>query len=547
MPDGRPAINGIESVDVVIVGAGPTGLTAAHLCAQLGLSAILLERRDGPKRSPAAHVVNARTFEIWRQAGIDMASVLAATQSPAEAGRAQWVTKLGGEVIGSLPFEHQGEDMLAITPTPLRNLSQHRLEPLLLAGLDSVRYQHRWIGAQQYADHVVVEVESPEGNYSVRAAYVLGADGAGSRVRTWLGIEPIGPSSIQTFVMVHFSADLTELTAPNLGVLHFVVDPASVGNFVCHDLRTDWVYMCPFDPETDPVDSFDEQRCRSMVLAAMEHEVPLEILGISSWNMSAQIAERYRDGRVFLIGDAAHRFPPTGGLGLNTGVADVHNLLWKIAAVEAARAPESILDTYEAERRPVARFNSDQSLINAFKLTEISIALGVTEDVEASVAAMHETLADPDRRAGVEAAIANQAIHFDLLGLQLGHSYTGDLVIDDGTEAPVLQEPARDYLPSSRPGGRLPHAWLPDGRSTLDLIASDVPTLLVAAGYEAPALDPSVPVTVVEVPVELWSEAFAIDPATCLLVRPDQHIAFRGAPAGLGDALRAMFATDAGR
>jgi 2-polyprenyl-6-methoxyphenol hydroxylase-like FAD-dependent oxidoreductase len=542
MPDGRPAINGIESVDVVIVGAGPTGLTAAHLCAQLGLSAILLERRDGPQRSPAAHVVNARTFEIWRQAGVNMASVLAAAQSPAEAGRAQWVTKLGGEVIGSLPFEHQGDDMLAITPTPLRNLSQHRLEPLLLAGLNSVRYRHRWIGAQQQDDHVLIEVESPEGTSTLRASYLLAADGAGSRVRTWLDIEPIGPSSIQSFVMVHFAADLTELTSPNLGVLHFVVDPASGGTFVCHGLRTDWVYMCPFDPETDPVESFDEQRCRSMVLAAMEHEVPFEILGTSSWNMSAQIAERYRDGRVFLIGDAAHRFPPTGGLGLNTGVADVHNLLWKIAAVEAGRAPESILDTYEAERRPVAQFNSDQSLINAFKLIEIPIALGVTEDVEASVAAMHETLADPDRRAGVEAAIANQAIHFDLLGLQLGHSYTGDLVIDDGTEAPVLEEPARDYLPSSRPGARLPHGWLPDGRSTLDLIAPDVPTLLVAAGSEAPALDPSVPVTVVEVPVELWSEAFAIDPATCLLVRPDQHIAFRGPLADAPAALRAMFA-----
>lgn len=533
--------DGSETVDVVIVGAGPTGLSAAHLCARLGLSAIVLERRAGPQRSPAAHVVNARTFEIWRQCGVDMESVAAAAQPVAEAGRVQWVTRLGGEVVGSLPFERQGADMLAVTPTPLRNLSQHRLEPLLLAGLDVVRHEHRWVAAQQFDDHVLVEVESPDGPCTVRGSYLLAADGAGSRVRSWLGIEPIGPGSIQTFVMVHIAADLTELVSPNLGVLHFVVDPASGGTFVCHGLRTEWVYMCPFDPETDPVESFDEARCRSLVNAAMENEVPFEILGTSSWNMSAQIAERYRDGRVFLAGDAAHRFPPTGGLGLNTGVADVHNLLWKIAAVEAGRAPGSILDTYEAERRPVAQFNSDQSLINAFKLFEIPMAFGFSEDVDASVAVMHETLADPVRRAGVETAIANQAIHFDLLGLQLGHSYSGDLVIDDGTEAVVLEEPARDYLPSSRPGARLPHAWLSDGRSTLDLIAPDVPTLLVAAGSDVPKLDPSVPVKVVEVPVELWSEAFATDPATCLLVRPDQHIAFRGAPDGLGAALRAMF------
>ena len=531
----------MESVDVVIVGAGPTGLTAAHLCARLGLSAIVLERRDGPRRAPAAHVINARSFEIWRQIGVDMDRLLAAAQSPAEAGRAQWVTRLGGEVIGSLPFEHQGDDMLAITPTPLRNLSQHRLEPLLLDGLADVRYEHRWVAAQQQDDHVIVEVESPEGPTTIRASYLLAADGAGSRIRSWLGIEPIGPASIQSFVMVHLAADLAEITSPSLAVLHFVVDPASGGTFVCHGLRTDWVYMCPFDPEVDPVDSFDEQRCRSMVLAAMEREVPFEILGTSSWNMSAQIAERYRDGRVFLIGDAAHRFPPTGGLGLNTGVADVHNLIWKIAAVERGWASASILDTYESERRPVAQFNSDQSLINAFKLIEIPMAFGFSEDVDASVAAMGDTLADPARRAGVEAAIANQAIHFDLLGLQLGHAYTGDLVVDDGTDAPVLAEPARDYLPSTRPGGRLPHAWLSDGRSTLDLIAPDVPTVLLAAGAESPVLDRALPVELVAIPAESWSTTFAIDAASCLLVRPDQHIAFRGPVSEVGDALVAMF------
>ena len=536
-----------ETVDVVIVGAGPTGLTAAHLCRQAGLRAIVLERRDGPQRSPAAHVIHARTFEIWRQAGLDMASILAAAQPPAEAGRAQWVSKLGGEVIGSLPFEHQGDDMLAITPTPLRNLSQHRLEPLLLDGLDEVRYTHRWVGAEQHDDHVLVEVESPEGTYEVRASYLLAADGAGSRVRTWLGIEPIGPSSIQTFVMVHFAADLTELTAPNPAVLHFIIDPATGGTFVCHGLRTDWVYMCPFDPETDPVESFDEERARSMVRAAMEREVPFEILGTSSWNMSAQIAERYRDGRVFLIGDAAHRFPPTGGLGLNTGVADVHNLIWKLAAVHAGWAPASILETYESERRPVAQFNSDQSLINAFKLIEIPMALGVSDDVDTSVIAAREVLADPARRAGVEAAIANQAIHFDLLGLQLGHSYEGELVAADGTDAPVLEEPARDYVPSTRPGGRLPHVWLSDGSSTLDLITPGELTLLVAPGAPLPTADVPVPVASRHVPAEVWADAFGLEPDACLLVRPDQHIAFRGRLADAPDALRAMFATDADR
>ena len=143
--DGIGGSGGAEHADVVIVGAGPTGLTAAQLCARLGLSAIVLERREGPLRSPAAHVVNARTFEIWRQAGVDMRPVLDASASRrAKRASVHWVTKLGGEVIGSLPFERQGDEMLAVTPTPLRNLSQHRLEPLLLAAELDVRYVHTW-------------------------------------------------------------------------------------------------------------------------------------------------------------------------------------------------------------------------------------------------------------------------------------------------------------------------------------------------------------------------------------------------------------------
>ena len=266
---------------------------------------------------------------------------------------------------------------------------------------------------------------------------------------------------------------------------------------------------------------------------------PFEVLTVGTWHMSAQVAERYRAGRTFLVGDAAHRFPPTGGLGLNTGVADVHNLIWKLAAVEAGWLDVARLDTYEAERRPVAQFNCDQSMLNAFKLIEIPMALGFTDDVQESTAAMHAILADPAGRAGVEAAIANQAIHFDLLGLQLGHSYDGPLVVDDGTEAVVLDEPARDYVPSTRPGGRLPHAWLPDGSSTLDLIDVRVPTVLVRDGTRL--VDDARPCVVVSCPAGVWDEAFGLDRDTCLIVRPDQHIAYRGPISDVASTLAQLF------
>lgn len=528
----------------MIVGAGPTGLTAARLCWRVGLSAIVLELRDGPQRSPAAHAVNARSFEIWRQSGIAMQPLFDAALPPSEAGHVHWVTKLGGDLIGSLPYERQGDEMLAITPTPLRNLSQHRLEPLLLAPELDVRYRHAWRRATESEHGVLVDVDGPDGPYRIEASYLLGADGAASAVRRSLGIELIGPRTIQSFVMIHLAADMRPLVGGLGGVLFFLIDPEARGTFVSHGLDREWVYMHAWHPDHEPVDAFTDEHCRAMVGAAIENaSVPFDVIGVSTWHMSAQIADGYRRGRTFLVGDSAHRFPPTGGLGLNTGVADVHNLVWKLAAVEAGWADPSLLDTYEAERRPVAQFNCDQSLLNAIKLIEVPIALGVTGDAAQSAAAIRDTLADPVRRAGVEAAIAGQAIHFDLLGLQLGHSYSGPLVVDDGSPPAALDEPARDYVPSTRPGGRLPHGWIDTTVSTLDLVDPVVPTVLVRDGVTVPSAPPHAPTRVVTVDAAVWDDTFGLVPDLCLIVRPDQHIAARCPVADVGRCLERLFPT----
>ncbi len=542
-----PSADVVASVDVVIVGAGPTGLTAAHLCAGVGLSAIVLERRDGPQRSPAAHAVNARTFEIWRQAGVDMQPLLDAALSPSDAGTVYWVTELGGEVIGSLPYERQGDEMYEITPTPLRNLSQHRLEPLLRPQTGDVRYGHSFTNLEQDGNGVVVDVEGPAGAYRIGADYVLAADGAASPVRRLLGIELAGPRTIQSFVMVHLRADLGALVGEDRGVLYFVADPRTGGTFVSHGHDREWVFMHPWDPEAEPVESFDDERCLALVRSSMvDQDIDIDVLGTSTWHMSAQVADRYRDGRVFLVGDSAHRFPPTGGLGLNTGAADVHNLVWKLAAVEAGWSPPAILDTYEEERRPVAVFNCEQSLANAIRLSEVPRALGRTRDAEQSAAAMYEVLADPARRADVEAAIADQAIHFDLLGLQLGHRYEHGVVVADGTAPDVPEEPACDYVPSTRPGGRLPHAWIDATTSTLDLIDLRIPTLLVPEGTDLGAVPTDGSLHVAPVPDQIWSGPFGLSAEQCLIVRPDQHVAFRGLRADAADPFARLFGVGSG-
>lgn len=534
-------------VPVLIVGAGPVGMMTALLLRRLGVAAAVIEQRDGPQRAPAAHVVNARTFEICRQAGVDMDAITAAAQPPADAGATHWVDRLGGEILGSLPFERQDDDVLAFTPTPLRNLSQHRFEPILLdalraAGAEAPRYSHQWESAVADAGGVTSTIVERNGaaRYQVRSRYLIGADGAGSRVRKSLDIGLSGPDRLQSFVMIHFAADLRRLVGAHRGVLYWICDPDCLGIFVAHDIDREWVFMHSWDPQREPIERFDAAYCEQLVRRAIAAPaVGLEVRTISPWTMTCQVAEHYRTGRVFLAGDAAHRFPPTGGLGLNTGVQDAHNLAWKLAAVLAGSAAPALLDSYERERRPVALYNAEQSLQNAMRLFEVPRALGFSEDPAEARAAFRATLADAQGRAAVAAAIAQQAEHFDMLGLQLGYAYAEGALLPDGSAAPAPANPVRDFVPSSRPGSRLPHGWLRAGEtrcSSLDLIPLDRLTLLVgrtANGWQSAAAATQPPLHCVRIgadvddPGDWWGTIAGMPADGALLVRPDQHVAFR--------------------
>ncbi|MBI4934420.1 MAG: FAD-dependent monooxygenase [Actinobacteria bacterium] len=533
-------------VPYLIVGAGPVGLTAARLFANAGRRCIVIERRDGPQRNPAAHVVNARTLEIFRQAGFDMDAIAAIAKDPADAGHVNFVTRLNGRLIGRLPFERQGDECLADTPLPLRNISQHRLEPLMsaeVAALPEVdlRYRTEWVSGTQSGDSVtsVIRDRDTGEETTVRSAYVFGADGAGSTTRKWIGVEMTGPAGIQSFVAIHFRADLRHLIAHRLGVLHFVMDPEAAGTFIAHDIDHEWVFMVAFDPTKEHVDDYGHERCARIVHAAMgDDTTPIDIVGAGTWHMTAQVADAMRRDRVFLMGDAAHRFPPTGGMGLNTGVADAHNLVWKILAVDDGWASRSLLDSYETERRPIAEINCHQSLTNAFKMVTLADALGLHPG--ATGADLAATLEDPSRSDAIDAAVLEQATHFDMLGLQLGYTYG----------APGPEDPSV-FAPTGAVGSRLPHGWLGDGRSTLDLVERTGMTLISCGSHDewAGALaGGEVPVRHVrlgsDVPVDdVWTRTCRLSPDGALLVRPDQHIVWRGdlpadPAAALAQALR---------
>ena len=551
---------------VLIVGGGPVGLMTSILLDRLGVDNLVVERRTSVQSAPAAHVVNARTFEICRAAGLDMERIDRACQPADEGAWIRWVTSLSGEELGRVPFEgqHRLDELLAVTPTPLRNLSQHRLEPILEDAAPNLRRGVEWVGGRRDDDGLVstVRFTGPGDAATVRSRYLIAADGAGSPVRRWSGIEMNGPAQLQPFIMIHATVDLRPVVGDRPATLYWIMDPDIRGTLVAHDLASTWVYMQDWDPESEPYESFTEERCEEIFRRAAgigrSRRGELAIENISSWRMTCQIADHYRQGRVFLVGDAAHRFPPTGGLGLNTGMADAHNLVWKIAAAEQGWGDDGLLDSYEGERKPVAEVNARQSLENAFKLIDVWMALGATEDPGETRVTMAATLATEEGRAAVRKAIEGQRGHFDMLGLQLGFTYPPGVgpVLDDGSAAPTPGIAADEFVADGRPGSRLPHAWIEhDGRrrSTLDLAELGRFVLLTGSAAWAEAgerlVGASLPVDVVQLgpdghdPGGRWLDAVGIGPAGALLVRPDQHVAWRTATESgdpVGDLLQVL-------
>ncbi|ABS61754.1 2,4-dichlorophenol 6-monooxygenase [Parvibaculum lavamentivorans DS-1] len=555
----------MSRIPVLIAGAGPVGQLSALLLARQGIASRLIDRRPRPAEAPKAHAVNPRTLEICESVGVSAEGLRREGASANDAGWVRFVGTLTGTEFGALPYERQDDSALADTPYPLTNIPQPKFEAALAKAIEAeplITFTRgiACTGLVEVPDGVTAQLEAEDGRRdTLTCDYLIAADGAGSRLRDMLGIAMEGPEVLQHNLMIHFEADLRALTDARPGVLYFLFQPGTSGVFIAYDRGRTWVLMHPHDPATEPRDSFDEARCGQLIEAAIGTTPPaLKIRHVSPWTMSAQVAECYRKGRVFLAGDAAHRFPPTGGLGLNTGAVDTQNLAWKLAAVLKGEAGEALLDTYETERRPVAQVNCEQSLTNASKLFELFGAL-YGRDPARMQAHYEAVAANPKASAELAAAVEAQRPHFDSFNLQLGYRYASAATIG----APALQAAAgvdiSDYRPCWEAGAHVPHRLVKtrsgERVSLLSLLAADRFAILAGPGgtswREAAA---ATGLTALrggwdfEDEAKGWTELTGLPKDGALLVRPDGHIACRfeggteNAAALLGEALAQVLA-----
>jgi putative polyketide hydroxylase len=510
-------------IPVLISGGGPVGLTASLLLSRHGVGSLLVERHPSTALTPKARGINARTMEIFRQCGID-AAIRDAGLAEGRMGLIVWTETLAGkEIERRVPGRATSKNM-AVTPVKNCLCAQDDLEPVIRRFAESaapgtLRFNTELTSFSQrpgaVAGTLTDRATGEETPFTAR--YLIAAEGAQSRVRRALAVKMIGQENVYDSVNILFHADLTQWVEHRPAALYFVEQQDLRGTLLTINGRDRWGFLIhsPKQYGWQPQD-FTPEFCAMLIRKAVGvNDLAVSVLGVSPWEASAVVADRYRVGDVFLAGDAAHEMPPTGGFGLNTGVQDVHNLAWKIAAVLRGKADEWLLDSYHAERQPFGQIVTQNSLANAMSMG----------------------------RSARQSNVLPRREFLNEQGLIFGACYQSMAVVPDNTPPVAVDDPVTEYVPCARPGSRAPHVWLTRGTEQISTIDLFGPQFVLLAGRDGDAWrraaqgigtswPPLIAFTVgkdgdLSDPDGHWHDAYGVDTDGAVLVRPDGHVAWR--------------------
>lgn len=559
------------TTEVLIIGTGPAGSASAALLSSYGIQNIAVNRYRWLANTPRAHITNQRTMEVLRDLGReveDEAYMFATNQDLM--GENIFCESLTGEEIGRMkswgnhPLSRA--EHLMSSPTRMNDLPQTFMEPLLFKTACQRGTQGRmsteYLSHTQDAEGVTTTCRDRlTGNdITIRSKYLIGADGGKSLVADHAGLPFEGRMGVGGSMNILFRADLSKYVAHRPSVLYWVMQPgADVGGIGMGLVRmvrpwNEWLIVWGYDingPEPEVTPEFATGVARQLV---GDPNLEIELLSASVWTVNNRFATRVSNGRVFCMGDAIHRHPPSNGLGSNTSIQDAFNLAWKLALVLKGQAGERLLESYDAERAPIARqivTRANQSIADFGPIFE---ALGMGEGVDPAQMLKNlngrseGTEAAERQREAIRKAIAFKKYEFDAHGIEMNQRYRSGAVVTDGQIEPGFALDADlHFQPTTWPGARLPHAWLyrrdtGAAVSTLDLCGHGQFTLLTglggepwveAAGEVAADLGLEIATRVIGTRQTFidhsgdWARASEIRDAGCLLVRPDHHVCWR--------------------
>ena len=517
--------NATDEVDVLICGGGPVGLALAVELGRNNVSCMLVERRTRPSEQSRAKLANVRTMELMRRFGLAEQVRARALLPRGWACDVVFATRLLGDELARFPKAfntiRQPDDPF---PEPSQIVPQYVVEGVLreyaeqLASV-SVRAGARLFDLAEDARGLTCALSDERGrSCSVRCRFLVGADGAHSTVREALGIGVSGVEAIARNLGLSLRAPQLRLRH-SLGeaVQYWLVNEPAPGIIGPLDGRELWWFQAAgIPPGVDP----SELDVDSYLTEAVGGRFEYEVLASDPWVASAVLADRYRDGAVFLAGDAAHLHPPMGGYGMNMGIGDAIDLGWKLAAVVGGWGGEQLLASYEAERRPIHRRVVDEAVSNYGVLSGDFVAPGLERPGLVGARA---------REAAGRRIREEKAKEFNSIGVQLGYRYEGSpLVVSDGSEEP--QNPVGSYTQTARPGHRAPHLWLGDGEALYDRFEGQFALLATddhcnTERWRQAAEACGMPLRIVFEPSRRLRRLYG---APLALVRPDMHVAWRG-------------------